>query len=738
MAISCKQFVKHLTRSGVVSPDEVDAFLETLPKPPADGQAVAKAFIKARRLTQFQAQRIYQGKYQGLRLGEYVILDTIGAGGMGQVYLAEHRRMGRRVALKTLPAALARDEATVRRFHREVRAAARLSHPNIVTAFDAGEDKGIHYFVMEHVDGTDMSRLVRETGKLAITDGIEFTLQAARGLAYAHKQGIVHRDIKPSNLLIDKQRTVKVLDMGLARIETEQEGVTGVELTQTGTVMGTVDYMAPEQALDTKHADARSDIYSLGCSLYFLLTGQTVFGGDTVVKKILAHRDAPIPSLCELRPALPTAAGEVFERMLAKSPDDRYQSMEEVITALETCGVLEPSTVGPTAVTNEPGYDQFLQNLDVVQTPTTILPADRKKQERSGEQETIRSGVLDETLVGGIGEKQRLSRKSPQQPPWWNNRWLMAGGAAALLLLAGVIITLTRSDGTETTVDVPDGSAVTIDDAGNIDVTLPDRAGAPAGSPSSPGADSPTGNHALSFDGEDDYVEVPSLTFGGDTPLTMELRLKGIPSGQNGLNAVGVLGWVGRLLIVCNENSRNATFNVFAWSPDSPNPQRVRIRKLEQPPQHVAAVYDQQSVRFFIDGREHGQPIPLTEFRDGRHGPEKRRSSELPLLIGKEVSDPNGSFFTGLIDEVRISRVARYTEDFRPQTRFEPDEHTLALYHFDEAEGNILQDASGNNHHGTIHGATWGRVDDQLNLIDESAAPGAVGEQQRVPDSSSR
>ena len=317
--------------------DQAD--LDTFAADSAEGVlGLSRALVKAGKLTPYQAAAVYQKKSRGLLIGNYIILDKIGQGGMGMVFKARHRRLGRVGALKILPPSFARDREAVMRFRREIEAAGRLKHPHLVGAQDADEDRGVHFLVMDYVEGRDLDRIVRERGPMQVSQAIDCLIQAARGLEAAHAQGIVHRDIKPGNLMLDSSGTVRVLDLGLARIVDAanpfSKSVAG-RLTQSGMYMGTIDYMAPEQAEDSHRVDHRADIYSLGCTLYYLMTGREPFPAETVLKRLMAHMERTPPPLRVARPDVPPPLDDVYQKMMAKRPEDRPASMIELIALLE-------------------------------------------------------------------------------------------------------------------------------------------------------------------------------------------------------------------------------------------------------------------------------------------------------------------------------------------------------------------------------------------------------------------
>lgn len=410
MPISTKEFIDTLISSGIMTAEEIENVQGALPSEEQgqDLMSLARELVKRRKLTKYQAGRIYQGKAKGLVLGNYVLLDKIGEGGMGEVFKAEHRRMKRVVAIKTLPASMTESEKAVKRFQREVEAAARLQHPNIVAAFDADEFNGTHYLVMEFVDGQNLAAHVTKNGPLSVDRAVSCIVQAARGLSFAHSQGIIHRDIKPHNLLMDKAGIVKILDMGLVRFDAGSGSETEsarTKLTFQDQIVGTIDYMSPEQADDTSSVDQRSDIYSLGCTFYRLLTGRPPYDGESTIQKLLAHREYAVPPLTAVRTDVPVELDQVYQKMVAKSREDRYQSMQEVIAALER----KPPEVEldlNTSVATARGGERITVtpsiNATVVPGQTTVAQAPEVQQE---------------VTVRAQGEKDTKREDRPPRPP---------------------------------------------------------------------------------------------------------------------------------------------------------------------------------------------------------------------------------------------------------------------------------------------------------------------------------
>jgi len=447
MALPLEAFIQQLEDSGILVGDTLNDFIP--PKAaPRDAEELALELVSKKKLTRFQTEEISKGKGKSLTLGNYVLMEKIGAGGMGQVFKAEHRRMHRIVAIKVLPPNLTKDEAAIARFEREVTAAAKLNHPNIVTAYDADEAGGVHFLVMELVEGSDLSAVVKKNGPFSIEHSVNCILQAAKGLEFAHKKGVVHRDIKPANLLLDTEGTVKILDMGLARLSLDGDEAPQADLTNTGTIMGTVDYMAPEQALDTKTADARADIYALGCSLFYLLTGTPTYQGDTLMKKLVAHREYPIPSLRAARPEVSEQLEAVFKKMVAKKLEDRYQTMTAVIATLERCSSAQNTT------------QTFHQSANTAFDKTTTFS--------SSQMTSAEATILSTSSVKSTPAKQGNHKKLA----------LIGATVIGVAMLAVIIVSLRTKDGTLIVeVDQPDSTVQVLDSEGVVKITKKDVKG---------------------------------------------------------------------------------------------------------------------------------------------------------------------------------------------------------------------------------------------------------------------
>lgn len=283
--------------------------------------------------TSDSANRIIQGKIMsGDRLGHFEVLEYVGGGGMGRVFRAFDAQLSRQVALKVLLPEQTADGDAQLRFKNEAQSAARLDHPNIVRVYHVGEDRGLNYIVFEFVEGINIRKLVQEKGPLTIAESVSYTLQVAEALAHAAAREVVHRDVKPSNVLVTPEGHVKLIDMGLARLK--RVDAEAADLTATGVTLGTFDYISPEQARDPRSADVRSDIYSLGCTFFYMLAGRPPFPEGTVLQKLLQHQGDQPPDIRDFRPELPEGVAQVLQKMLAKDPRHRYRDPSELLAEL--------------------------------------------------------------------------------------------------------------------------------------------------------------------------------------------------------------------------------------------------------------------------------------------------------------------------------------------------------------------------------------------------------------------
>ena len=419
--VSLDDFLTGLSQSGLLPASDVASARDRSHKDPTTSTVAGliEWLVQEHKLTRYQANILARGQSGGLVLGNYVILDKLGQGGMGTVFKARHRRMNRLVALKVLPQSLSSLPEAIARFQREVEAAARLQHPNIAAAYDADEASGVHFLVMEYVDGPTLANYIKQRGPLPTTIAVRLAAQAARGLAAAHAQGIVHRDIKPSNIMLSRQGVLKVLDMGLAQVRGPETLELTSDVTQTGRVMGTVDYMAPEQARDAKNVDLRADIYRLGCTLYYLATGQTPAPGGSAAEKLLWHQAAIPLALSAAGVSSTPRLDDIVLRMMAKKVEDRPLSMHDVAEELERC------------VPDLPTADSalLLDGMDLV----TEHGASTLYGSNYG-QATMHN--LGDTLVSKAG-RPVTKPSGPASPQ--SRTWLYAGGLAVTALVAAVI-----------------------------------------------------------------------------------------------------------------------------------------------------------------------------------------------------------------------------------------------------------------------------------------------------------
>lgn len=331
------EYLELIRKSGVVDANRLQSYVDRLRETGKFPNAIddlVRHLIEDGVITFFQAEQFRAGRWRRFTIGKYKVLEKLGAGGMGTVYLCEHMLMKRRVAVKVLPPAKVNDSSALERFYREATAVASLDHPNIVRAYDIDEDDKLHFLVLELVDGSSLQEIIKKTGPMDYTRVAHYMRQSAMGLQHAHDvAALVHRDIKPGNILVDRYGVVKILDMGLARFFHDETD----DLTKRfdENVLGTADYLAPEQALDSHGADIRADLYSLGGTFYFCLTGRPPFTDGTVAQKLIWHQTRQPKPIRSFRQDVPEGLIAIIDKLMAKDKNERYQSPQEVADALE-------------------------------------------------------------------------------------------------------------------------------------------------------------------------------------------------------------------------------------------------------------------------------------------------------------------------------------------------------------------------------------------------------------------
>lgn len=329
-------FLRTVLRSGVLTRDQLQASIrKAAPEQRQNAETLAEHLIATGDLSRFQAGKLLRGMAGGLVLGHYQILAPLGRGGMGTVYLARDARSQMLIALKVLPPKKAREEQRLlARFRREMEMCTRVSHPHLAWALEVGLCQGVYFIALEYIPGKSLYRLVNEEGPLEIARAARLFSEVAEALDHAHHQGLIHRDMKPSNIMITPHDHAKVLDLGLALVQGEAPAEREI-IGGAGYVVGTMDYIAPEQSENAAEVDPRSDIYGMGCTLYYALTGQPPFPGGTAVEKIHRHRTADPTPIPQLNPSVPPAFIGIVRKMMAKNPQQRFQSAAEVLEKLK-------------------------------------------------------------------------------------------------------------------------------------------------------------------------------------------------------------------------------------------------------------------------------------------------------------------------------------------------------------------------------------------------------------------
>jgi eukaryotic-like serine/threonine-protein kinase len=479
-AQSVSGLVQAIRKFGLLEPDQFQEFLRRVQTRNADPRTPFHELVERGWLTKFQFQKLLHNRGHELVLGSYVLLDKLGEGGMGEVFKARHQKMGRIVAVKLIRKDRLKNNEAVQRFKREIQATAQLSHPNIVMALDADQAGDMHFLVMEHVEGIDLGRLTRASGPQPVPQACDYIRQGALGLQHAFEKGLVHRDVKPTNLLLATKAnaygttpgTVKLLDLGLARLQQPAEGDPTNNLTQLGRVVGTVDFIAPEQALDSRKADVRSDLYSLGGTFFFILTRKIPFPGDDPLEKVMKHRMDEPPAVDKLRPEVPPGVGAIIRKLLAKKPEDRYQTPAELAAALvpfskpATPSQAEIRVPVPVAALTIPPLDSDVP-VAVAARSTGEVPVAALAAAPAGDNVPVAAAVsapVNGMPAAGTGDAPLVVASRPRRSLLRldNMRWLLIAAALAVVLFVAALVValLVKSAGSGNARDTSDRAAL--------------------------------------------------------------------------------------------------------------------------------------------------------------------------------------------------------------------------------------------------------------------------------------
>jgi serine/threonine protein kinase len=613
------------------------------------------------------------------RLGKYRILKILGHGGMGVVYKAEDPKLERFVAIKAMLPTLAASASAGKRFLREAQAMAKVKHDHIVTVYQVDEERGIPFLAMEFLAGEPLDQRLQREAKMPIPEVLRIGREIAKGLAAAHATGLIHRDIKPANIWLEApEHRVKILDFGLARAASQEAG-----LTQQGAIVGTPSYMAPEQA-SAGDIDHRCDLFSLGCVLYRLCTGQQPFKGkDTIATLLAVASETPTaPGL--LNAGVPTGLSELVMKLLEKDPHNRPASAEEVV---ETLRRLERDTDDTVGIQARPLVPTKRRRLWILALAGGLLAAAALVVALwQAPQGTVRLDINDPDIQAAFdkngptvkGVDKHEVKLSVGEHTLHIKRGDLEFDTDKFMLKKGDTITLKVERFKDGKMQVVQGGKA----IGGINVPPP--------------------HFALEFDGKSSHVSIPSFRYKGDHPLTLEAwAFLARPIADRSLEVLmGDPEGAG----ICM-NSGPGRWQFFGWFGSSYVDASEKKPVPRQRLVHLAGVYDGKSeLRFYVDGELQSRtPVKAKSYK----------ASPMPFTLGANP-DFGGRYsdrFLGRIHKVRLSKAARYDKDFTPAKRFEPDADTVALYQFEEGQGDVLNDSTGNGHHGKIVGAKWVKAD---------------------------